>query len=143
MNMEPQTTEIAKCEELDRQCEEKSVSIKKTIAQITPQFLMAHGRDLVQGCRELMALSIQSSTYLEQLSMKYGRDLAKFDRMLQGAERRLDSQLELLTEMRRALIALSSSSVDAATLRQQQILLNEIASAQASFNHELDRLYDL
>lgn len=141
--MEPQTTEIAKCEKLDRQCEEKSVSIKKTIAQITPQFLMAHGRDLVQGCRELMALSIQSSTYLEQLSMKYGHDLAKFDKMLQGAERRLDSQLELLTEMRRTLIALTASQTDAATLRQQQILLNEIGSAQASFNHELDRLYDL
>ncbi len=141
--MEPQTTEIAKCEELDRQCEEKAISIKKTIAQITPQLLMAHGRDLVQSCRDLMPLSIQSSTYLEQLSMKYRHDLAKFDRMLKGAERRLDFQLELLTEMRRALIALSSSQTDAATLRQQQILLDEIASAQASFNHELDRLYDL
>ena len=141
--MDPQTTEIAKCEELDRQCEEKSVSIKKTIAQITPQFLMAHGRDLVQGCRELMALSIQSSTYLEQLSMKYGHDLAKFDRMLQGAERRLDRQLEMLSEMRRTLISLSSSSTDSAMLRQQQILLDSIAQAHDSFNHEIDRLYDL
>ncbi len=141
--MDPQTTEIAKCEELDRRCERKSASMKNMIAQITPQFLMAHVRDLVQGCKDLMALSIQSSTYLAQLSMKYGHDLEKFDRMLQGAERRLDRQLEMLSEMRRTLISLSSSSTDSAMLRQQQILLDSIAQAQDSFNHEIDRLYDL
>lgn len=102
--METLNTEIAKCEELDRRCERKSASMENMIAQITPQFLMAHGRDLVQGCKDLMALSIQSSTYLAQLSMKYGHDLEKFDRMLQGAERRLDRQLEMLSEMRRTLI---------------------------------------
>lgn len=140
--METPNTEIAKCEELDRRCELKSASMKNMIAQITPQFLMAHGRDLVQGCKDLMALSIQSSTYLAQLSMKYGHDLEKFDRMLQGAERRLDRQLEMLSEMRRTLISLSSST-DSAMLRQQQILLDSIAQAQDSFNHEIDRLYDL
>lgn len=140
--METPNTEIAKCEELDRRCERKSASMKNMIAQITPQFLMAHGRDLVQGCKDLMALSIQSSTYLAQLSMKYGHDLEKFDRMLQGAERRLDRQLEMLSEMRRTLISLSSS-IDSAMLRQQQILLDSIAQAQDSFNHEIDRLYDL
>lgn len=141
--MGTQSTEIAKCEEFDRQCELQSISMKKMIAQITPQFLMAHGHDLVQGCKDLMALSIQSSTYLEQLSMKYGHDLEKFDRMLQGAERRLDRQLEMLSEMRRALIALTSSSIDSATLGQQQMLLESIAQAQDSFNREIDRLYDL
>lgn len=141
--METTNTEIAKCEELDRRCVLKSASMKNMIAQITPQFLMAHGRDLVQGCKDLMALSIQSSTYLAQLSMKYGYDLEKFDRMLQGAERRLDRQLEMLSEMRRMLISLSSSSTDSAMLRQQQILLDSIAQAQDSFNHEIDRLYDL
>ena len=45
--------------------------------------------------------------------------------------------------MRRTLISLSSSSIDAAMLRQQQMLLGEIARAQNSFNHEIDRLYDL
>ena len=141
--METPNTEIAKCEELDRRCVLKSASMKNMIAQITPQFLMAHGRDLVQGCKDLMALSIQSSTYLAQLSMKYGYDLEKFDRMLQGAERRLDRQLEMLSEMRRMLISLSSSSTDSAMLRQQQILLDSIAQAQDSFNHEIDRLYAL
>ena len=141
--METPNTEIAKCEELDRRCVLKSASMKNMIAQITPQFLMAHGRDLVQGCKDLMALSIQSSTYLAQLSMKYGYDLEKFDRMLQGAERRLDRQLEMLSEMRRMLISLSSSSTDSAMLRQQQILLDSIAQAQDSFNHEIARLYDL
>ena len=141
--METPNTEIAKCEELDRRCVLKSASMKNMIAQITPQFLMAHGRDLVQGCKDLMALSIQSSTYLAQLSMKYGYDLEKFDRMLQGAERRLDRQLEMLSEMRRMLISLSSSSTDSAMLRQQLILLDSIAQAQDSFNHEIDRLYDL
>ncbi len=141
--METPNTEIAKCEELDRRCERKSASMKNMIAQITPQFLMAHGRDLVQGCKDLMALSIQSSTCLAQLSMKYGHDLEKFDRMLQGAERRLDRQLEMLSEMRRTLISLSTSSTDSAMLRQQQILLDSIAQAQDSFNHEIDRLYDL
>ena len=63
--------------------------------------------------------------------------------MLQGAERRLDRQLEMLSEMRRMLISLSSSSTDSAMLRQQQILLDSIAQAQDSFNHEIDRLYDL
>lgn len=143
MNMEPQSTEIAKCEDLYRQCEQQTTSMKMMIAQITPQFVMTHGRDLVQGCKELMALSIQSSAYLEQLSMKYGHDLEKFDKMLKGAERRLDLQLEMLSEMRRTLISLSSSSIDAAMLRQQQMLLGEIARAQNSFNHEIDRLYDL
>lgn len=141
--MEPQSTEIAKCEDLYRQCEQQTTSMKMMIAKITPQFVMTHGRDLVQGCKELMALSIQSSAYLEQLSMKYGHDLEKFDKMLKGAERRLDLQLEMLSEMRRTLISLSSSSIDAAMLRQQQMLLGEIARAQHSFNHEIDRLYDL
>ena len=141
--MEPQSTEIAKCEDLDRQCEQQTTSMKMMIAQITPQFVMTHGRDLVQGCKELMALSIQSSAYLEQLRIKYGHDLEKFDKMLKGAERRLDLQLEVLSEMRRTLISLSSSSIDAAMLRQQQMLLGEIARAQNSFNHEIDRLYDL
>lgn len=141
--MENQNTEIAKCEELDRQCEQKSTSMKKMIAQITPQFVMAHGQELVRGCKDLMALSIQSSTYLEQLSMKYGHDLAKFDKMLKGAERRLDRQLDDLSEMRRALISMTSSSADSALIRQQQILLDTIAQAQNSFNHEIDRLYDL
>ena len=117
--------------------------MKMMIAQITPQFVMTHGRDLVQGCKELMALSIQNSAYLEQLRIKYGHDLEKFDKMLKGAERRLDLQLEVLSEMRRTLISLSSSSIDAAMLRQQQMLLDEIARAQNSFNHEIDRLYDL
>ena len=63
--------------------------------------------------------------------------------MLKGAERRLDLQLEVLSEMRHALISLSSSSIDAAMLRQQQMLLDEIARAQQSFNHEIDRLYNL
>ncbi len=117
--------------------------MKMMIAQITPQFVMTHGRDLVQGCKELMALSIQNSAYLEQLRIKYGHDLEKFDKMLKGAERRLDLQLEVLSEMRRTLISLSSSSIDAAMLRQQQMLLGEIARAQNSFNHEIDRLYDL
>ena len=141
--MEPQSTEIAKCEDLDRQCERKTTSLKMMFAQITPQFVMTHGRDLVQGCKELMALSIQNSAYLEQLRIKYGHDLEKFDKMLKGAERRLDLQLEVLSEMRHALISLSSSSIDAAMLRQQQMLLDEIARAQQSFNHEIDRLYDL
>lgn len=141
--MEPQSTEIAKCEDLDRQCERKTTSLKMMIAQITPQIMMTHGRDLVQGFKELKALSIQSSTYLEQLRIKYGHDLEKFDKMLKGAERRLDLQLEVLSEMRRALISLSSSSIDAAMLRQQQMLLDEIAMAQQSFNHEIDRLYNL
>ena len=143
MNMEPQSTEIAKCEDLSRQCEQQTTSMKMMIAQITPQFVMTHGRDLVQGCKELMALSIQNSAYLEQLRIKYGHDLEKFDKMLKGAERRLDLQLEVLSEMRRTLISLSSSSIDAAMLRQQQMLLGEIARAQNSFNHEIDRLYDL
>lgn len=141
--MEPQSTEIAKCEDLDRQCERKTTSLKMMIAQITPQIMMTHGRDLVQGFKELKALSIQSSTYLEQLRIKYGHDLEKFDKMLKGAERRLDLQLEVLSEMRHALISLSSSSIDAAMLRQQQMLLDEIARAQQSFNHEIDRLYNL
>ena len=141
--MEPQSTEIEKCEDLDRQCEQQTTSMKMMIAQITPQFVMTHGRDLVQGCKELMALSIQNSAYLEQLRIKYGHDLEKFDKMLKGAERRLDLQLEVLSEMRRTLISLSSSSIDAAMLRQQQMLLGEIARAQNSFNHEIDRLYDL
>lgn len=141
--MEPQSTEIVKCEDLDRQCEQQTTSMKMMIAQITPQFVMTHGRDLVQGCKELMALSIQNSAYLEQLRIKYGHDLEKFDKMLKGAERRLDLQLEVLSEMRRTLISLSSSSIDAAMLRQQQMLLGEIARAQNSFNHEIDRLYDL
>lgn len=141
--MEPQSTEIAKCEDLARQCERKTTSLKMMIAQITPQLVMTHGRDLVQCCKELRALSIQSSTYLEQLRIKYGHDLEKFDKMLKGAERRLDLQLEVLSEMRRALISLSSSSIDAAMLRQQQMLLDEIARAQQSFNHEIDRLYNL
>ena len=141
--MEPQSTEIAKCEDLASQCEQQTTSMKMMIAQITPQFVMTHGRDLVQGCKELMALSIQNSAYLEQLRIKYGHDLEKFDKMLKGAERRLDLQLEVLSEMRRALISLSSSSIDAAMLRQQQMLLDEIARAQQSFNHEIDRLYNL
>lgn len=141
--MEANHAEIAKSEALDRQCEEQSMSIKKMIAQITPEFLKANGQDIVRGCRDLMALSIQSSTYLEQLSMKYGHDLAKFDRMLQGAERRLDRQLEVLSEMRRKLISFSTPLMDQATLRQQQMLLCEIARAQDSFDHEIDRLYDL
>lgn len=141
--MEPQSTEIAKCEDLARQCERQTTSMKMMIAQITPQFVMTHGRDLVQGFKELKALSIQSSTYLEQLRIKYGHDLEKFDKMLKGAERRLDLQLEVLSEMRHALISLSSSSIDAAMLRQQQMLLDEIARAQQSFNHEIDRLYNL
>ena len=141
--MEPQSTEIAKCEYLARQCEQQTTSMKMMIAQITPQCVMTHGRDLVQGFKELKALSIQSSTYLEQLRIKYGHDLEKFDKMLKGAERRLDLQLEVLSEMRRALISLSSSSIDAAMLRQQQMLLDEIARAQQSFNHEIDRLYNL
>ena len=143
MNMEPQSTEIAKCEDLARQCEQQTTSMKMMIAQITPQLVMTHGRDLVQCCKELRALSIQSSTYLEQLRIKYGHDLEKFDKMLKGAERRLDLQLEVLSEMRHALISLSSSSIDAAMLRQQQMLLDEIARAQQSFNHEIDRLYNL
>lgn len=50
--------------EYDR-CEQKAPSMKSMIAQITLQLLMTHGRELVQGCRDLMVLSIQSSTYLE------------------------------------------------------------------------------
>ena len=141
--METYNTDIAKCESLDRQCEQQSTSLKGMVAKITPQLIMEHGGDIVKSCRDLMALSIQSSTHLEQLSMKYGHDLEKFGRFLKGAERRLDRQLDDLSEMRRALISMSTDSCDPAMLRQQQNILNAIAQAQDSFNHEIDRLYDL
>lgn len=62
--------------------------------------------------------------------------------MLKGAERRFDNQLEVLSEMRRALIALSGTSFDAATL-QQRLLLYEITRVQDAFNNEIDHLYNL
>ena len=74
--MEPQSTEIAKCEDLDRQCEQQTTSMKMMIAQITPQFVMTHGRDLVQGCKELMALSIQNSAYLDSLDELFHTDVS-------------------------------------------------------------------
>ncbi len=87
--------------------------------------------------------SIQSSTYLAQLKLKYAHDSGKYGRLLQGAERRLDRQLEDLSDMRRAIISMSASSADPAVLAQQKSILDTIAMAQDSFNHEIDRLYDL
>lgn len=136
-------SELERYEALDRRCEQTSQSMRQTIARITPQFIMAHGRDIVEGWKNLRALSIQSSTYLVQLKLKYAHDSEKFNRLLQGAERRLDRQLDDLSEMRRAIISMPASSANPAVLEQQKSILNAIAMAQDSFNHEIDRLYDL
>lgn len=136
-------SELTQYEALDSQCEQRSQSMKRMIAQITPQFVMAHGNEIVQGYKELKALSIQSSNCLQQLSMKYAHDSEKFSRMLQGAERRLDRQLDDLSEMRRALVMMPASSSDPDVIQQQKRILDVIAMAQDSFNHEIDRLYDL
>lgn len=136
-------SELTQYEALDSQCEQQSQSIRGMIARITPGFVMTHGNEIVQGYKELKALSIQSSNCLQQLSMKYAHDSEKFSKMLQGAERRLDRQLDDLSKMRRALVMMPASSSDPDMIQQQKRILDVIAMAQDSFNHEIDRLYDL
>lgn len=136
-------SELERYEVLDRQCQQSSQSIKRMIAQISPQFIMTHGKEIVEGWKDLRTLSIQSSTCLQQLGMKYAHDSEKFGKLLQGAERRLDRQLDDLSEMRRAILSMPASLTAPAVVEQQNRILNDIAMAQDSFNHEIDRLYDL
>lgn len=142
MNSETDS-QIEKYDEIDRRSEERSLSMKQMIAQISPQFIMAHGSEIVRGCQELQALSIQARTSLEQLRMKYSHDSEKFTKLLRGAERRLDRQLDDLSAMRRMLIMMPAPAGDMNLIAQQQRILDAISMAQESFDREIDRLYDL
>lgn len=135
--------QLERYREIDRMSEQQSVSLRQMAAQITPQFIAAHGSEIVRSCKELQALSIQSRTYLRQLSMKYAHDSDKLAKMISGAERRLDRQLDELSMLRRALLSLPAAYGNPALMAQQRQILDAIAMAQDSFNHEIDRLYDL
>ncbi|MDE5975174.1 MAG: hypothetical protein K2G69_01355 [Muribaculaceae bacterium] len=128
---------------LDRMGEERSRTFKQMIAKVSPQFIMAHGGEMLQHFKDLKALSIQSQYKLEELSRRYDHDSDKFSQMLQGAERRLDRQLEDMSMMRRALLSLPVSDMSPEAMRHQSFLLQALSDAQDSFNRELDRLYDL
>ena len=141
--MDMDNADLTQYEALDRQCEQRSQSMKRMIAQLTPQFVMAHGNEIVQSWKDLKALTIQSNNYLCQLRMRYEHDAEKFEKLLRGAERRLDRQLDDLSEMRRAIVMMPASSTNPDVLRQQKAILEAIGMAQDSFNHEIDRLYDL
>ena len=130
-------------EQLDHLGQVQSSSLKSMIAKISPQFIMTHGSEMVQAVRELKALSIKSQAQLDALSMKYSHDSGKFSKILQGAERRLDRQLEDMSLLRRSLLSLPVSDLTPAMMQHQQAILVALSEAQDSFNRELDRLYDL
>lgn len=130
-------------EEAGSKSDRLSGELKRMVAGVSARAMLENAGDIVRGWKELQAINIQSRTYLAQLSMKYDHDSEKFRKILQGAERRLDRQLDELSDMRRTLMTMSVSSSNADELRSQRMLLEMIAEAQKSFNHEIDRLYDL
>ena len=134
---------VEKYDDTDRASEEKSMTLKKMFMQISPQLLREHGGTMLQHFKDLQALNIRSRTYLEALSMKYDHNSDKFTKLLRGAERRLDRQLDDLSIMRRALIMMPPGSLTPDVIKHQQNLLAAISAAQNSFDLEIDRLYDL
>lgn len=138
-----QDIQLQKYEEVGRESDNQSRKLKLMVAGAASKAILANAGQIIQGYRDLQALAIQSNTYLTQLSMKYAHDSEKFKEMIRGAERRLDRQLEDLSEMRRALLMMSPSSSNPEEIKNQCALLEMIAMAQDSFNREIDRLYDL
>ncbi|MDE6771984.1 MAG: hypothetical protein K2J49_05220 [Muribaculaceae bacterium] len=138
-----QDIQLQKYEEVGRKSDNQSRELKLMVAGVASKAILANAGQIIQGYRELQALAIQSNTYLTQLSMKYAHNSEKFKELIRGAERRLDRQLEDLSEMRRALLLMSPSSSNQEEIKNQRALLEMIAMAQDSFNREIDRLYDL
>lgn len=138
-----QDIQLQKYEEAGRKSDIQSKKLQLMVAGVASKAILANAGQIIQGYKELQALAIQSNTYLTQLSMKYAHNSEKFKEMIRGAERRLDRQLENLSEMRRALLLMSPSSSSLEETKTQRALLEMIAMAQDSFNREIDRLYDL
>lgn len=138
-----QDIQLQKYEEAGRKSDIQSKKLQLMVAGVASKAILANAGQIIQGYKELQALAIQSNTYLTQLSMKYAHNSEKFKELIRGAERRLDRQLENLSEMRRALLLMSPSSSSLEETKNQRALLEMIAMAQDSFNREIDRLYDL
>lgn len=136
-------SQIDRYEGLELKSKQQSESMREILVQLSPQFLTTHGSEIIKYCTQLRTLSIQSRTVLEQIRMKYAYDSDKFTKIIGGAERRLDRQLDDLSMMRRMLITMPVSTSDPNLIAQQKRILDAISMAQESFNREISLLYDL
>ncbi|MDE6560362.1 MAG: hypothetical protein K2K75_03165 [Muribaculaceae bacterium] len=99
--------------------------------------------NITQGIKEIRLAQIESRRHLESLRLLSDRNLHKFDRIIQGAERRLDRQLDEMKEIRQVMRQFNISSLSSIELSIISKLNEQIDMINSNVMYELKMLYNL
>ena len=99
--------------------------------------------NITQGIKEIRLAQIESRRQLESLRLLSDRNLHKFDRIIQGAERRLDSQLNEMKEIRQVMRQFNIGSLSSTELSIISKLNEQIDMINSNVMYELKMLYNL
>ena len=98
---------------------------------------------ITQGIKEIRLAQIESRRQLESLRLLSDRNLHKFDRIIQGAERRLDRQLDEMKEIRQVMRQFNIGSLSSTELSIISKLNEQIDMINSNVMYELKMLYNL
>ena len=106
-------------------------------------YLVNNMPQITQGIKEIRLAQIESRRQLESLRLLSDRNLHKFDRIIQGAERRLDRQLDEMTEIRQMMRQFKIGSLSSTELSIISKLNEQIDMINSNVMYELKMLYNL
>lgn len=98
---------------------------------------------IVQSIREIRMAQLASRHQLEIIKMQSSHNLHKFDRLIQGAEKRLDRQLNEMSEIRQQMRKFTFGSSSGAELEILTKLSEQLDKIHESVMYELRMLYNL
>lgn len=109
----------------------------------TVEYVVNNMPQIAQGIKEIRLAQLESRRQLETLRLISDRNLHKFDQIIQGAERRLDRQLDEMKEIRQVMRQFNISSLSSNELSIISKLNEQIDMINSNVMYELKMLYNL
>ncbi len=98
---------------------------------------------IVQSIKEIRMAQIASRHQLEAMKLQSDHNLHKFDRLIRGAEMRLDRQLNEMSEIRQQMRKFTFGSSSGAELTILAKLSEQLDKIHESVMYELRMLYNI